>query len=56
LQPLYRNEHGAKPEDLPVATRYSERILSLPLYPKMSVADIERVIHTVTTLIAKYRR
>ena len=56
LQPLYRKEHGTKPEDLPVATQYSERILSLPLYPKMSVADVELVIHTVTKLIAKYRR
>lgn len=56
LQPFYRKEHGTKPEDLPVATRCSERILSLPLYPKMSVADVERVIHTVVTLIKKYRR
>lgn len=56
LQPLYMKEFGTRPEDLPVATRFSERILSLPLYPKMSTADVERVIHTVTKLIAKHRR
>jgi dTDP-4-amino-4,6-dideoxygalactose transaminase len=56
LQPLYMKEFGTKPEDLPVATHFSERILSLPLYPKMSTADVERVIHTVTKLIARHRR
>ncbi len=56
LQPLFKKEFGTRAEDLPVATHYSERILSLPLYPKMTTADVERVIHTVTKLIAKYRR
>lgn len=56
LQPFFKKEFGTKAEDLPVATHYSERILSLPLYPKMTTADVERVIHTATKLIAKYRR
>ncbi|MEC7640924.1 MAG: DegT/DnrJ/EryC1/StrS aminotransferase family protein [Nitrospinota bacterium] len=56
LQPFYRDHFFHPPETLPVATRYSERILSLPLYPKMQPGDVERVIHTVNQLITKYRK
>ena len=47
---------STNPQDYPVASNYSERILSLPLYPKMSEADVERVIDTVKNLIIKFRR
>ncbi|MCP5050947.1 MAG: UDP-4-amino-4,6-dideoxy-N-acetyl-beta-L-altrosamine transaminase, partial [bacterium] len=56
LQPYYQETCHYRPEDFPVATHYSERILSLPLYPKMSRNDVERVIQLVVDLIAKYRR
>lgn len=54
LQPYYRKTFHTKPEDLPVATQYSERILSLPLYPRMSGEDVERVVDSVKSLIAKF--
>ena len=56
LQPYYVKNFSTKPQDYPVASNYSERILSLPLYPKMSEADVERVIDTVKNLIIKFRR
>jgi dTDP-4-amino-4,6-dideoxygalactose transaminase len=56
LQPYYRKEYGVSREKFTVATRYSERVISLPLYPLMSVGDIERVIEVVTDLIDRYRR
>jgi dTDP-4-amino-4,6-dideoxygalactose transaminase len=56
LQPYYREQFKAKAEDCPVASSYSERILTLPLYPKMSTQDVARVIETVTDIIKKYRR
>ena len=56
LQPYYINTFHTRPEDYPVASDYSERVLTLPLYPKMSVGDVQRVIETVTGLIEKYRR
>jgi len=40
-QPYYTNLYGA--QSLPGAAAYYERALSLPLYPAMSDADIERV-------------
>ena len=51
LQPFYRKEFHTKPEDCSVATDYSERVLTLPLYPKMSTQDVNRVIEAVTNII-----
>ena len=56
LQPYYVKNFNTKPQDFPIASNYSERVISLPLYPKMSSADVERVIGTVKNLIKKFRR
>ena len=56
LQPYYVKNFNTKPQDFPIASNYSERVISLPLYPKMSSADVERVIGTVKDLIKKFRR
>jgi len=56
LQPFYKKEFGSQLETYPVATCYSNRILSLPLYPRMSVQDIEYVIEVVTDLVSRHRR
>jgi dTDP-4-amino-4,6-dideoxygalactose transaminase len=56
LQPYYVKNFKTKPQDFPVASNYSERVISLPLYPKMSPKDVERVIGTVKDLIKKFRR
>jgi dTDP-4-amino-4,6-dideoxygalactose transaminase len=56
LQPYYQKEWGILKDQFTLATYYSERIISLPLYPLMSTRDIERVIGVVTDLIVRYRR
>jgi len=56
LQPFFQKEFGTRQEDFPVATRYSESVISLPLYPRMSVKQIERVIGVVTELVTHFRR
>ncbi len=56
LQPFYRKTFNTQPKDCPVATEYSDRILTLPLYPKMSAQDVNHVIETVTDIIGKFRR
>ena len=56
LQPFYVKNFNTKSQDYPIASSYSERILSIPLYPKMSEADVERVIETVRSLVTKFRR
>ncbi len=56
LQPYYVKNFKTKPQDFPIASNYSERVISIPLYPKMSSADVEKVIGTVKDLIKKFRR
>jgi dTDP-4-amino-4,6-dideoxygalactose transaminase len=55
LHSYYRNNWGYQPADFPVATRAYERIVSLPLYPKMTESDVNRVITAVQELIGEYR-
>ena len=56
LQPFYQKEHGDTKNNFPVATSYSEKVISLPLYPLMSIKDVEKVIGVVIDLIKRYRR
>ncbi|MDB9777110.1 DegT/DnrJ/EryC1/StrS family aminotransferase [bacterium] len=56
LQPFYQKEYGNTGNNFPVATSYSEKVISLPLYPLMSIKDVEKVIGVVTDLIKRYRR
>jgi perosamine synthetase len=44
LHPYYRRRFGTAPGLCPVAEAAYERILSLPIFPRMSDADVERVI------------
>ncbi len=52
LQKCYQSL-GYKKGDLPVAERISERILSLPLYPEITEAQIERVVHVLRTFFER---
>jgi dTDP-4-amino-4,6-dideoxygalactose transaminase len=56
LHPYYRDNYGYSPKDFPVASAVFERIISLPIYPKMTEADIQRIIEVVTTVIQANRR
>ncbi|MGQ0810608.1 MAG: DegT/DnrJ/EryC1/StrS family aminotransferase [Nitrospiraceae bacterium] len=56
LHPYYRDTWGCRPEDLPRATAVFQRTVSLPLYPKMTELDIQRVITVVRELIQLHRR
>jgi dTDP-4-amino-4,6-dideoxygalactose transaminase/nucleoside-diphosphate-sugar epimerase len=56
LQPLYRQRLHLRSEDLPNAAVVSDRLLSLPLYPKMREQDVRDVIEAVRKLVAWYRR
>lgn len=56
LHPYYRDKYGYKPEDFPVAYREYQRIVSLPLYPRMSDQDVEDVIEAVAEVVKRFRR
>ena len=56
IHPYYRDKYGWQPEDLPVAFSNYERMLSLPLFTRMSDEDVDYVIETVQQVIANARR
>ena len=56
LHPYYQKRLGYKKGDFPVAESFYERILSLPLYPKMSDEDVDDVVEGVTKVINYYRK
>ena len=56
LHPYHRDMLGYRPEDFPVASMVFQRIVSLPLYSRMTEDEIKRVIHTVRDLVEKSRR
>jgi len=56
LHPWYRDHLGCVSEDFPIASRVYERIVSLPLYPKMTPADVEYVIDVVKDIVKEYKR
>jgi perosamine synthetase len=56
LHPYYREIWGYSPNDLPVASRVFQRILSLPLYSNMTPAEIDHVITAVRNVVKENRR
>ncbi len=56
LHPYYRNTMGYKPQDFPNASAAYDRIVSLPIYPRMTDADVQDVIGAITHIIRKHRR
>jgi dTDP-4-amino-4,6-dideoxygalactose transaminase len=51
LHPYYRDTYGLVPEQLPVATRISERTLSLPLSPKVTHRDQDDVLAALNEVL-----
>lgn len=56
LHPYYRSRFRLTPADFPIASDAFERVVSLPIYPRMAEADIRQVIASVRTVVAEYRR
>lgn len=54
--PYYRDTFGLKPGDFPHAAEVGDNILSLPLTPGMSEADVTDVVTAVRKVLKAYRR
>lgn len=52
-QPYYKNEFGYKDGDYPIAEKYYEHELSLPLFPGMTNNDVQSVINAINNVICK---
>jgi dTDP-4-amino-4,6-dideoxygalactose transaminase len=47
LQPYWRDRYGLKPETFPHSQKAFERMVSLPLYTRMTDGDVDRVVGAV---------
>jgi perosamine synthetase len=56
LHPFYRDTFGYRREDFPNASYLYDRIISLPIYSKMTEGDVNRVIEAVATIVGRFRR
>lgn len=56
LHPYYRQTFGYKRGDFPNTERIYDRIVSLPLYPKMTEEDVGDVIAAVNKVVRKHRK
>jgi len=56
MHPYYRDTFGFKKGDFPQAETTFERIISLPLYPRMSRQDTEDVVEAVRRVVERSRR
>jgi dTDP-4-amino-4,6-dideoxygalactose transaminase len=55
VHPRYRDALGYEPEDFPHALRAYQTAIALPLYPRMSEADVWKVIATVRRIVEQHR-
>src|SRR6266516_3591416 len=56
MHPYYRTQYGYRPESFPVAYHNFERMISLPLNPRLSDQDVADVIDAVLDVVQRYRR
>ena len=56
LHTYWRTRYGWTPGDFPGAQAAFERIVSLPIYPKMSDGDVARVVDAVRAIAGEARR
>lgn len=56
LMSFYRQAFGFKRGDFPNAEYASDRLISLPLYPKMREGDVRRVIAALKEILHRFRK
>ncbi len=56
LQPFYQQRFGCARGDHPISERYFDRAVTLPLFPKMTDAEVDFVIHSVRSALERFHR
>ena len=54
IHPYYRDTYGYEAEDFPIAYGQYQRVVSLPIYSKMSDEDVHDVIDAVGEIVQQY--
>jgi len=53
--PYYREKYGFVTGDYPVCEAQFDRLISLPLFPLMQDADVDRVVSAIEAVIGEHR-
>ncbi|MEW6195433.1 MAG: UDP-4-amino-4,6-dideoxy-N-acetyl-beta-L-altrosamine transaminase [Bacteroidota bacterium] len=53
LQPFYRNNFGFRPGDFPVAEKFYEQEVSIPMYPTLTNEDLEYITGAIIETVEK---
>jgi dTDP-4-amino-4,6-dideoxygalactose transaminase len=56
LHPVYRERFGYTPDSFPMAYQEYRRVISLPIFPGMTPADVDDVIGAVRKVVRSVRR
>jgi perosamine synthetase len=56
LQPYYADRYGYRAKEFPVAFREWQRLVSLPIFPGLSDADLDHVVGVVRDAVAEGRK
>jgi dTDP-4-amino-4,6-dideoxygalactose transaminase len=56
LHPYYRDKYRYAPTDFPMAHSNYERLVSLPLHPKLEDTDVEDVVEAVLNIVEQHGR
>jgi dTDP-4-amino-4,6-dideoxygalactose transaminase len=56
LHPYYRQTFGTREEQFPQASRAFQRIVSLPIYSRMTDEDVADVVRAVREIVQRHRR
>jgi perosamine synthetase len=53
LQPFYRKNYGFKAGDFPVSESFYSDVISLPIYPNLSIGDISFIVNNILEILSE---
>jgi dTDP-4-amino-4,6-dideoxygalactose transaminase len=56
LHPYWRDRYHLRAEDFPQATRAYHEVVSLPIYPGMTMEETDRVIGAIRGILVRHAR
>jgi UDP-4-amino-4,6-dideoxy-N-acetyl-beta-L-altrosamine transaminase len=56
IQPYYRDRYNFKEDDFPVSYNLFKRVVSLPIYPKMTGENVRQVVRAIKNIIVKNKK
>jgi dTDP-4-amino-4,6-dideoxygalactose transaminase len=56
MHTFYREAYGYRRDDFPVAADAFDRLVSLPIYPDLAPADVDRVVDVLNGVLETHRR